>query len=162
MRELERKRQADRKYYQTHKEKRKAYHKQWVRQNPEKVREIKKRYREQHRDRLKEKAREAMKKKVWFNGKQINLGFNPRKGICEVCGATNRRTEIHHFNYDSDDPLENTIELCHFCHSNLHYILRYPRLIWLVSHVHVGDNREKLKEKSESNEPPMLVAGRLQ
>ena len=31
-----------------------------------------------------------------------------------------------------------------------------------ISHVQFGDNREKLKEKSESNEPPTLVAGRLQ
>jgi len=31
-----------------------------------------------------------------------------------------------------------------------------------ISHVQIGDNREKIKMESESNEPPTLVAGRLQ
>ena len=65
-----------------------------------------------------------------FKGERIYHDENPRKGICEKCGrsigdeyincdgqiAIIKRTHIHHIQYDENDPLANTIELCVSCH----------------------------------------------
>jgi hypothetical protein len=40
----------------------------------------------------------------------------PRKGICERCGVTNKRTNLHHEEYDDNNPLAHTVELCASCH----------------------------------------------
>jgi len=68
--------------------------------------------------------------RVLFNGKQIRVKDNPRKGICQICNKklgdtyVNRRgesrlltkTDIHHIKYDKVDPFKDTLELCDSCH----------------------------------------------
>ena len=55
-----------------------------------------------------------------YKYKSINHKKNPRKGICELCGAIKgincKQTNLHHIDYHDDDPLKDTIELCASCH----------------------------------------------
>ena len=78
------------------------------------------------RDPLRRKARNIKYNPKWnkinngkllhYRGKQIWLGFNPRKHICQRCGKRGF-THMHHFaEYHDDDPLRDTIELCRSCH----------------------------------------------
>jgi hypothetical protein len=41
---------------------------------------------------------------------------NPRKGMCQPCGKTGY-THLHHEQYDDNDILKHTIELCPGCHA---------------------------------------------
>jgi hypothetical protein len=54
------------------------------------------------------------------SGKIIRVKENPRKGICQLCGAIKgidcKYTQLHHIEYHEDDPLKDTIELCPSCH----------------------------------------------
>lgn len=68
-----------------------------------------------------------------FQGKQILLKENPRKGICSKCGNKKgdwyidykgrprqiQRIQMHHEKYDKSDPLKHTIELCSSCHGKI-------------------------------------------
>lgn len=55
-----------------------------------------------------------------FKGKMIQLGFNPRNGVCERCGnvkgMTCMRTSKHHYFYMTIMPWACTEELCNSCH----------------------------------------------
>lgn len=55
-------------------------------------------------------------KKIRFKNKNINVGVNPRIGVCNLCRAVVpfdcNTTHIHHEEYDENKPLANTIELC--------------------------------------------------
>jgi|SRR6185369_7837568 len=55
-----------------------------------------------------------------FKGKRILLKENPRKGVCEWCGAVKGKdckvTNLHHTQYHDDDILKDTVELCASCH----------------------------------------------
>ena len=55
---------------------------------------------------------------VWqyWKGKEIPVKYNPRTGFCSKCGKTGQ-TQLHHTSYKSDNPLDNTVELCISCHS---------------------------------------------
>lgn len=49
-----------------------------------------------------------------------------KKDFCELCGATNKRLEIHHLNGDHADAgidLSNLMTLCVGCHKRIHYIM---------------------------------------
>ncbi len=56
-----------------------------------------------------------------IEGKQEYVKTNPRTGVCSICGAIKgidcERTAIHHIEYDKEDVLLNTIELCASCHA---------------------------------------------
>ena len=68
--------------------------------------------------------------KIIFRGKAVYLKENPRNGVCSECNKkigdpfTNnigkpvkiKRTHLHHDEYNSDDVLEHTRELCASCH----------------------------------------------
>src|SRR5687768_6616844 len=70
------------------------------------------------------------KRRLQFKTKSILLKENPRKGICSECGKkigdfyVDRRlkirpikiTHIHHIQYNENDPLKDTKELCAACH----------------------------------------------
>jgi hypothetical protein len=58
------------------------------------------------------------KPQIWltWRDKQIHMEYNPRTGFCSKCGKIGQ-THLHHTNYDSNNPLDNTIELCVSCHS---------------------------------------------
>jgi hypothetical protein len=70
--------------------------------------------------------------------KKIFLKENPRKGICQKCHrkvgddyvncfcqiAIVKETHIHHIGeYNPNDPLKDTIELCASCHRKEHWRL---------------------------------------
>lgn len=55
-------------------------------------------------------------RRMKFKDTIIHLSQNPRTGICHDCGRATE-TDIHHYaEYDEQDPLKNTIELCPSCH----------------------------------------------
>ena len=54
--------------------------------------------------------------RIWFKNKRINVGFNPRTGICSLCHKQGL-TDIHHVQYHELEPLKDTIELCDSCHN---------------------------------------------
>jgi hypothetical protein len=56
------------------------------------------------------------KMRIHYKGKDICLSFNPRKGICTKCGKEGK-TQLHHEEYDDNDVLAHTVELCVSCHS---------------------------------------------
>ena len=58
-----------------------------------------------------------------FKGKQILLSTYPRKGICQQCGKTNCKTDLHHIKYHDSDTLKDTVELCVSCHKTEHWRL---------------------------------------
>jgi hypothetical protein len=66
--------------------------------------------------------RKLGRKKSWvsFKGKTIQLDFEPRIGICSMCGKNDERTSLHHTQYDESDPLKYTIEICCGCHNKIH------------------------------------------
>lgn len=105
-------------------------------ENPEKMREMDRKYRENNPEKIRKKAakyrlkhREQIAQRdrnlVLFKDKRILLKENPRTNICSECGRQypedlKHQTVMHHEHYDSDDPLEDTIELCKSCHGKLH------------------------------------------
>ena len=54
-------------------------------------------------------------RKIKFKDKFVMLKENPRKGVCCKCNKIGL-THIHHTEYDDNNPLKNTIELCPSCH----------------------------------------------
>lgn len=71
----------------------------------------------------KEKYHKMNTSRIVFLGKQIQLIENPRKGICSDCGKTVasgeiKYTNMHHEQYNQDNPLKDTKELCVKCHNN--------------------------------------------
>ena len=59
-------------------------------------------------------------KQIYFKTKCINIGYEPRVGVCNWCravaGFDTKSTHMHHEVYDSNDFTKNTIELCISCH----------------------------------------------
>lgn len=51
-----------------------------------------------------------------FKNKRITLEQNPRTGVCSICRKQGK-TDMHHLQYDENDPLAHTIELCVPCHN---------------------------------------------
>ncbi len=56
------------------------------------------------------------KMRIHYKGRDICLSFNPRKGICSKCNKVGK-TQLHHEEYDDNDVLAHTVELCVSCHS---------------------------------------------
>lgn len=75
-----------------------------------------KRFYEENKGYYKERDRKV----VLFKDRKVRLGFCPRTGKCSICGATNKKTNIHHVKYHKDKPLKDTIELCFKCHMQEH------------------------------------------
>ncbi len=61
-------------------------------------------------------------KRINLQGKiRIQLDHNPRTGYCSLClnniyDGSCKKTDLHHIEYDLDNPLRYTIELCPSCH----------------------------------------------
>jgi len=53
--------------------------------------------------------------RIKYRDKIIHIGYNPRTGVCSLCGRVGR-TNIHHLQYHEEDPLKDTIEVCPSCH----------------------------------------------
>jgi hypothetical protein len=81
-------------------------------------------YYDNNKTRLIEKSRKNQERILCFKGKDVYLKENPRKGVCELCGAVKgidcQRTSRHHIRYHPEDPLKDTIELCNSCHRKEH------------------------------------------
>jgi hypothetical protein len=86
-------------------------------------------------------------KHVLFGKKWFCPSDNPRINICSKCGKKypeelKSQTHIHHESYDSHNPLDNTVELCHSCHTTLHQLQRWKRY---------RDMKELLKKEEEKD-----------
>ena len=91
----------------------------WKDRNPVRVKDYRERYSQEHSEYNYIRNKIHSKRKIVFLGKQIYLGFNPRKGICSHChriGTTN----LHHRYYVKCMPLAGIIELCVHCHNKEH------------------------------------------
>jgi len=60
-----------------------------------------------------------------YKGNLIYLPECPRTGTCFDCGRSVsegeiKRTNLHHLEYDDNNPLDNTVELCVGCHRKRH------------------------------------------
>jgi hypothetical protein len=62
------------------------------------------------------KSKGFYKQRIKFKGREIFIKNNPRKGIYQQCGKTGY-THLHHEQYDDNDILKHTIELCPGCHA---------------------------------------------
>jgi len=58
-------------------------------------------------------------KRIKFKDKRIFLETNPRIGVCSWCRKKGR-TNIHHLQYDENNPLAHTVEICPSCHIKEH------------------------------------------
>lgn len=77
----------------------------------------------------KEEIKSHSKKRVRFKDKRVILSGNPRTGICSNCHKSVakgeiKRTHLHHRQYDEDNPLNHTVELCPRCHRIIHVQLQ--------------------------------------
>jgi hypothetical protein len=68
-----------------------------------------------NRDRILERFRSRIK----FQGHTKSVPKNPRTGICSICGHIGK-TDMHHNQYDPENILANTIEVCDGCHNRVH------------------------------------------
>ena len=60
-----------------------------------------------------------------FLGTIIEIPEDARTGKCSLCGKSYpedliRQPSIHHIEYDPENPLANTVELCNSCHAKQH------------------------------------------
>jgi hypothetical protein len=69
---------------------------------------------------------------IHWKGKQFPLKYNPRTGFCSQCGYVGD-TDLHHTSYESDDPLENTVELCKSCHTK--ETLKLTKAKWIEEYL---------------------------
>lgn len=54
------------------------------------------------------------------HGRQFYFKYEKlRTGVCIKCKKKARITNLHHEKYNANDPLENTIEVCRSCHTNI-------------------------------------------
>lgn len=67
-------------------------------------------------------------RQTYYKGKARAHKQNPRTGICSVCGKTGKyQTHMHHEQYDDNDILKYTVELCGSCHAK---ITLHDRRLW--------------------------------
>jgi len=108
-------------YYQRTRGKKLQYQKQYRKDHPEKMQEW--------YGKNPQKIQFYRHRLLNYKGKQITLKENPRIGVCSNChrsvenGAI-MRTQLHHLEYDNNNPLNHTIELCVRCHRQEHARLR--------------------------------------
>jgi hypothetical protein len=112
----------------------------WRKNNPDKVRAMKRRRNERHREKMNQWVREhpeaiAKTRKKYKQGhlKQVSVYQRVSSGVksgvilkpsaCSECGTEKKRIEGHHFDYDK--PYELTW-LCHTCHMKIHRKGRTP------------------------------------
>lgn len=55
--------------------------------------------------------------RILFNHKRIQLEYNPRTGVCQLCHRETY-TNIHHWKYGKG-VLDHTTEVCVSCHSKI-------------------------------------------
>jgi hypothetical protein len=95
-----------------------------------------------------------MTNRIGFKGQSILLEEDQRRGVCNrfryVAGTIHpmtRRiyhsTELHHMEYDENNPLAHTIELCWLCHRRVKWydygFARLPK--YLLTMVTMNNNK---------------------
>jgi hypothetical protein len=71
-----------------------------------------------------------MSNQIAFKGQTVYLDEDPKRGVCNRCryvpwtvhpltGFIYTTTEMHHIEYDENDPLAYTMELCKLCHKQV-------------------------------------------
>lgn len=122
MRDKEKKRKYDRRYYQKHKEKRKRYAKEYHRTHREEAIQYQKEYRKTHRKQLKQRKKEYWKKhkqyyrEHWLKTTEGKIRCVKKRhytGYCELCGKENTRIGYHH--WDDENPSKG-LWVCMTCH----------------------------------------------
>jgi len=83
------------------------------------TKEVRKRYGINHPEKIKENNDRTNKFAFRYKNKTIYLGYNPRKGICQICSKEGK-TVLHHIKYDDENPLAHTTEVCYKCHKQIH------------------------------------------
>lgn len=90
-------------------------------------------YRERHPDRIKrfrtewneKRKRSRHTRTLTYKGRTLEFSYDIKCGVCNWCRRVSeidiKRTALHHYQdiYCDNEPLKNTIELCHSCHSKL-------------------------------------------
>jgi len=116
IRDPEKKRASDARYYAANRERRRADHARYRSEHKDEIRAADARYYVTHKDEMREK--EA--RRVAFLGKRVALKDPPRTGVCALAGVAgvvhSDQTHIHHDEYDPADPMAYTRELCDRCH----------------------------------------------
>ena len=122
-------------YYYANYEKATKLHRIWRENNQEYKQKMDKIYRENHKEQAKqyrqqyqiknaELLKEKDKKRIRFKDKHPRLDHNPRTGKCFKCEKEGM-THMHHLQYDENNPIAHTIELCPSCHTKTHHEMRY-------------------------------------
>ena len=104
-----------------------ATHPEYVRKDLQarKERGDSKKWKQRNTAKVKLWAKEDNARRFTFKGKRIFVNTIPRKGICTKCGKKGR-TSLHHTEYDLNNPMAHTIEICQACHLGEHgYLLQY-------------------------------------
>lgn len=105
------------------------YLSRWRKNNPEKIKAATEKYKQRHPDKYNETQRSSLNRRLTFKGKLIRREEEFRTNTCSSCRRSypnelKQRTHLHHWSYDEENPLSNTIELCRSCHITLHHSIR--------------------------------------
>lgn len=114
-----RNREIQKAYYERNKTKRRAKINEWKEANPEKQLSYVKKYTMENKEKVAAYQHNYQLQSIKFKGKSIHTDHIVRKGSCQNCGKTGL-TNMHHTQYDSNNPLAHTIELCISCHNKEH------------------------------------------
>src|SRR5262245_42437802 len=68
---------------------------------------------------IKQHNRKYRPRVLSYKGKRVMLKVAPRTHKCSNCGKIGY-TQMHHLQYDDNDPLAYTVELCVICHRLAH------------------------------------------
>jgi len=102
-------------------------------------------YQQKNREKINKKQREVYNpQRIKFKGKQIQIGINPRKGICSKCGKK-AETDMHHTKYDRNNVLANTVELCNSCHIKETWRTREWKYAMTPMAIKMRERRARLK-----------------
>lgn len=116
---------SQKKYRELHKKEQDEAAKKWKINHPEQVKLLQLKH-------SKINNPKSNRKKILFKGGQVWIGYNPRSGICSKCKRSVhkgeiKKTNLHHTQYDENNPLAHTIELCVSCHIKEHNIWNYKK-----------------------------------
>ena len=106
-------------------EKRMQQIKAWKESPPEKQLSYVKKYNRNNSEKVATRQHQYTLQKIRFGGKQIRTNEVVRTGKCSKClrrveDGEIKVTHMHHEQYDSNNPLAHTIELCVRCHNKEH------------------------------------------
>jgi hypothetical protein len=82
-----------------------------------------------HRERFNElqleyyHKKEKKNRRFWYKGRLMTADRSIKVGVCNLCRAVSPfdtvQTQMHHEEYDDDNPSANTLEVCNRCHGKI-------------------------------------------